>query len=202
MTLLQAVPNINLVERSYYYHIDKEGHIWHDGTEIADPRFLHLLHRDMKRTSEGKFLVLGQRDPASCVSRFLRNYGLIYNLASPMEFKVPAKEVFKIGEVCEMLQVEPYVLRYWETEFDDLRPEKNAMGQRVYRAKDIEIVYLIKKLLYEEGYTILGARKQLKREIAKLASSGALTQEEIVDRLRKLRWELQEILTLLNRNDK
>jgi len=120
-----------------------------------------------------------------------------------MEFKVPEKQHFKIGEVCEMMQVEPYVLRYWETEFEDLKPQKNPMGQRVYRPRDIEIVFLIKKLLYEEGYTIEGARKQLKREISKLESGGvSLTQEETIEHLRKIRWELKEILTLLNRNDK
>lgn len=121
-----------------------------------------------------------------------------------MEFKVPEKQLFKIGEVCEMMQVEPYVLRYWETEFEDLKPQKNPMGQRIYRARDIEIVYLIKKLLYEEGYTIEGARKQLKREIAKLESGGSatLSSDEIVENLRKIRWELKEILTLLNRNGK
>jgi len=119
-----------------------------------------------------------------------------------MEFQVPQKQTFKIGEVCEMLQVEPYVLRYWETEFEELSPEKNAMGQRIYRPKDIEIVYLIKKLLYEEGFTIVGARKQLKRELSKIAEGSAMSQEEVLESLRKLRWELKEILTLLNRDDK
>jgi DNA-binding transcriptional MerR regulator len=116
-----------------------------------------------------------------------------------MEFRIPEKQAFKIGEVCEMLQVEPYVLRYWETEFEELSPEKNAMGQRVYRSKDIEIVYLIKKLLYEEGFTIVGARKQLKRELSKIVEGSSMRQEELVENLRKLRWELNEILTLLNR---
>jgi DNA-binding transcriptional MerR regulator len=119
-----------------------------------------------------------------------------------MEFKVPAKQIFKIGEVCEMMQVEPYVLRYWETEFDDLKPEKNPMGQRIYTPRDIEIVYLIKKLLYEDGYTIVGARKQLKRELARSGNGSSLDAEEIVENLKRLRWELQEILTLLNRDDK
>ena len=120
-----------------------------------------------------------------------------------MAFKVPEKQTFKIGEVCEMLQLEPYVLRYWESEFDDLSPKKNAMGQRIYRPRDIEIIYLIKKLLYEEGYTILGARKQLKREIAKLDGGDAgMDREEVVQNLKKIRWELQEILTLLGRSDK
>ena len=77
------------------------------------------------------------------------------------------------------------------------------MGQRIYRPRDIEIIYLIKKLLYEEGYTILGARKQLKREIAKLDGGDAsMDREEMIQNLKKIRWELQEILTLLLRTDK
>jgi DNA-binding transcriptional MerR regulator len=119
-----------------------------------------------------------------------------------MEFKVPTKQAFKIGEVCEMMQVEPYVLRYWETEFEELQPEKNPMGQRIYRPRDIEVIYLIKKLLYEEGYTIVGARKQLKRELAKANEDSRLSSQEIAEDLRKVRWELKEILTLLNRNVK
>ena len=103
-----------------------------------------------------------------------------------------------------MLQLEPYVLRYWESEFEDLNPQKNAMGQRIYRPRDIETIYLIKKLLYEEGYTIVGARKQLKREIAKLSGNidSSMDRDEVVQNLRKIRWELQEILTLLDRNGK
>ena len=119
-----------------------------------------------------------------------------------MEFKVPAKQTFKIGEVCEMMQVEPYVLRYWETEFEELQPEKNPMGQRVYRPRDIEVIYLIKKLLYEEGYTIVGARKQLKRELVKTGDDSRMSSEELAEGLRKIRWELKEILTLLNRDVK
>ncbi len=119
-----------------------------------------------------------------------------------MAFKVPEKQTFKIGEVCEMLQLEPYVLRYWESEFEELNPQKNAMGQRIYRPRDIETIYIIKKLLYEEGYTIIGARKQLKREIAKLNGADAMDRDEVVQNLRKIRWELQEILTLLDRTGK
>jgi DNA-binding transcriptional MerR regulator len=119
-----------------------------------------------------------------------------------MEFKVPTKQVFKIGEVCEMMQVEPYVLRYWETEFEELQPEKNPMGQRVYRPRDIEVIYLIKKLLYEEGYTTVGARKQLKKELMKIGDGSRMTSEEVAEDLRKIRWELKEILTMLGRDVK
>ena len=120
-----------------------------------------------------------------------------------MDFKVPEKQIFKIGEVCEMLQVETHTLRYWEMEFEDLNPQKNPMGQRVYRARDIEIAYLIKKLLYEEGYTIAGARKQIKKEIVRLdGDAPAFDKEAVVQKLKELRVGLQQILTMLDRNVK
>lgn len=71
------------------------------------------------------------------------------------------KLFYKIGEVCQITGIEPYVLRYWESEFPALAPTKNKAGQRIYRNKDIEMVTLIKKLLYEEGYTIAGANKRI-----------------------------------------
>ncbi len=119
-----------------------------------------------------------------------------------MDFKVPLKQNFKIGEVCEMMSVASHTLRYWEMEFEELRPEKNPMGQRVYTPRDIEMIHLIKKLLYEEGYTIEGARKQLKREIAKLDSGASIDAVEIREQLEKVRAELKQILTLLSRNVK
>ncbi len=76
--------------------------------------------------------------------------------------QIPDKTYFKIGEVAKLLDLQPYVLRYWETEFDALRPEKTKTGQRAYRRDDIELLLLVKNLLYEEMYTIAGARRQLK----------------------------------------
>jgi DNA-binding transcriptional MerR regulator len=76
---------------------------------------------------------------------------------------IPNKSQFKIGEVCRLTDTQPYVLRFWETEFPTLAPQKTRTGQRVYRRQDIETVMQIKKLLYEESYTIAGARKQLER---------------------------------------
>ena len=73
----------------------------------------------------------------------------------------PDKIFFKIGEVCEIAGVEPYVLRFWETEFPNLAPEKSRSGHRIYRKKDVEMVLKIKELLYQRGFTIAGARKQL-----------------------------------------
>lgn len=74
---------------------------------------------------------------------------------------IPDKLFFKIGEVSRIAGVEPYVLRYWETEFSFLKPRKNQSGQRVYLRKDVEMVLNIKALLYEEKYTIAGVRKRL-----------------------------------------
>ena len=74
---------------------------------------------------------------------------------------VPKKLYYKIREVCEIVGVEAHVLRFWETEFPALSPPKSKTGQRTYRPKDIELLLRIKKLLYEEGFTIAGARKRL-----------------------------------------
>ncbi len=76
------------------------------------------------------------------------------------------KLFFTIGEVAQLIEVKPYVLRYWETEFNQLNPQKSETGQRVYRAKDVQISKLIKQLLYVEKYTIAGAKQKLK-EIVK-----------------------------------
>src|SRR6266545_3839986 len=80
-----------------------------------------------------------------------------------MQF-VPKKLYYRIGEVCEIVGVQPHVLRYWETEFPRLSPPKNKAGQRTYRPKDIELLMQIRKLLYEDRFTIAGARKKLASE--------------------------------------
>src|SRR3954463_8928288 len=78
---------------------------------------------------------------------------------------IPQKLFFKIGEVCELAGVQAHVLRYWETEFPMLAPQKNRAGQRTYRRKDVEMALRIKELLYDEQYTIAGAKKKLANEI-------------------------------------
>jgi DNA-binding transcriptional MerR regulator len=80
------------------------------------------------------------------------------------ESRIPQKLFFRIGEVCDLIKVQPHVLRYWETEFPMLAPQKNRAGQRVYRRKDVEMVLRIRDLLYEEKFTIAGARKRLAEE--------------------------------------
>jgi DNA-binding transcriptional MerR regulator len=76
--------------------------------------------------------------------------------------RLPEKIYFKIGEVSEIVGVEPYVLRYWETEFDLLKPSKAPSKHRLYKKRDVELLLEIKRLLYTEGFTIEGARKILK----------------------------------------
>lgn len=78
---------------------------------------------------------------------------------------IPEKIYFKIGEVCELVGVQAHVLRYWETEFPMLSPQKNRSGQRSYRRRDVEISLRIKELLYDEMFTIAGAKKKLQAEM-------------------------------------
>ncbi len=78
---------------------------------------------------------------------------------------IPEKLFFKIGEVCDIAGVQAHVLRYWETEFPMLAPQKNRAGQRTYRKRDVEMALRIKELLYEEQYTIAGAKKRLASEL-------------------------------------
>ncbi len=84
---------------------------------------------------------------------------------SPATAAIPEKLFFKIGEVCEIAGVQAHVLRYWETEFPMLAPQKNRAGQRTYRRRDVEMALRIKELLYEEQYTIAGAKKKLAGEL-------------------------------------
>jgi DNA-binding transcriptional MerR regulator len=88
--------------------------------------------------------------------------------------RVQTRLYYKIGEACKALGIQPYVLRYWETEFPALTPSKSRSGQRVYSEKELEIIRRIKELLYEEGYTIAGAKKKLETELA----SGTLESPE------------------------
>lgn len=75
------------------------------------------------------------------------------------------KLYYKIGEACKLLEIQPYVLRYWETEFSSLSPSKSKSGQRTYTEEDLRVIGRIKELLYEEGFTIAGAKKRLEGEL-------------------------------------
>jgi DNA-binding transcriptional MerR regulator len=114
------------------------------------------------------------------------------------------KKGYKIGEVCRIADVQPYVLRYWETEFEQLAPGKTGGGQRQYTQEEIDVVLRIKELLYAEGFTIAGAKKKLESEIrnGRLSNEGETPppsddrRSEIIAEARK---ELRELLDLLGR---
>jgi DNA-binding transcriptional MerR regulator len=90
---------------------------------------------------------------------------------------IPEKLFFKIGEVCELTGVQAHVLRYWESEFPMLAPQKNRAGQRTYRKRDVEMALRIKELLYEDQYTIAGAKKKLSSELRGASKLKVVTSE-------------------------
>jgi len=114
--------------------------------------------------------------------------------------EIPDKLYFKIGEVSELLGVEPYVLRYWETEFPGLSPKKSGTGHRLYRRKDVELLLRIKHLLKEKRFTIEGARQSLQVEAkAPKPKAARRLQQELFaeDPIPAIRSELSEILEML-----
>jgi DNA-binding transcriptional MerR regulator len=127
--------------------------------------------------------------------------------------EIPNKLFFRIGEVCKLLHLEPYVLRFWETEFPTLSPTKGANGRRMYRKKDVEMVVTIKRLLYDKGFTIAGARRVLGNRKPEDPESGFLLKavpekpakpqssslQLPPEKLDQVRAELRAILTILNR---
>ena len=114
---------------------------------------------------------------------------------------IPDKLYFRIGEVAKLCKLPTYVLRFWESEFPQLKPVKGSTGQRMYRQRDVESALHIKKLLYEEGFTIAGARQQLKAESkpAVLQSGLPFPKQSRTAELKKVRQGLQEILVLLKK---
>ena len=123
---------------------------------------------------------------------------------------LPNKLYFRIGEVATLLDIKPYVLRYWETEFPEIKPSKSKSGQRLYKRRDVELLLMIRELLYEERFTIDGARKRLK-ENAREASEveGMLPHYEpkpvLISQgpqkkvLAKIKKDLESILFVLRR---
>jgi len=113
---------------------------------------------------------------------------------------IPDKLYFRIGEVASLCRLPAYVLRFWETEFAQLKPVKGSTGQRMYRQRDVENVLRIKQLLYDEGFTIAGARQQLKAEAkpAKRQAGLPFPAGNRKDGLKKVRQGLQEILGILS----
>lgn len=116
-----------------------------------------------------------------------------------MDGSIPDKHYFRIGEVGRLLNVQPYVVRYWESEFKTVRPIRTRSDQRLYRRKDVEELLLIKKLLYEENFTIHGARKQLRKMRGEEPFSVSLTAEAQEDLLTEIEKGLQQIREIVSR---
>lgn len=117
------------------------------------------------------------------------------------EILIPDKLFFRIGEVSKLCSLPAYVLRFWETEFPQLKPNKSNTGQRVYRRKDVENIVRVKKLLYEEGYTISGARQLIKSESKRDRTQGALpfaSAGSSSSELRDIKQGLRDVLGILS----
>lgn len=118
---------------------------------------------------------------------------------------VPATEnddkLYKIGEVCKLADVQPYVLRYWETEFSQLAPNKSGGGQRLYTRREIDTVLRIKELLYRDGFTIAGAKKKLEEDsaepVAAAETPAAAPRSDVAKALVTVKSELNAILRML-----
>jgi len=125
-------------------------------------------------------------------------------MSEPARGGLPPKLYFRIGEVAELVGVEPHVLRYWEREFRSIRPTKSAKGQRVYSRRDVENLMRVRELLYREGFTIAGAKKKLQRtgvepedpSSVSLASDDASRTR---DQLCAMKSEIEALLAELNR---
>ena len=113
---------------------------------------------------------------------------------------IPDKLYFRIGEVSNLAHTKPYVLRYWETEFPTLKPTKSSTGHRLYRRQDVEMVLKIKRLLYEEGFTIDGARKYLAGNSGGAAEIRQPAPSKLSDaQFKAIKRELLGILTIVSR---
>src|SRR5881394_761156 len=105
--------------------------------------------------------------------------------------------LYKIGEVCKVADVQPYVLRYWETEFPPLAPNKSGGGQRLYTQRDLDVILRIKQLLYSEGFTIAGAKKKLEGEGSAPETTPTPSSKDLTRALMNVRKELVAILQML-----
>jgi DNA-binding transcriptional MerR regulator len=119
------------------------------------------------------------------------------------EVLIPDKLYFRIGEVSRLCRLPAYVLRFWETEFPQLKPIKSSTGQRMYRRRDVENVLRIKTLLYDQGFTIAGARQQLRLEAKAPQTVGLpFPRRASQNGLKTVRQGLQEILSILSKSAK
>ncbi len=112
---------------------------------------------------------------------------------------------YKIGEVARITGLEPYVLRYWETEFPQINPRKGRGGQREYRRQDLDMILTIQRMLHEEGYTISGAKRKLRQEgsraVASKPTESPAAKADINVAVQKTRKGLQELLQLMDNTD-
>lgn len=120
-----------------------------------------------------------------------------------MDSRFPEKVFYRIGDVSEITGIKPHVLRYWEVEFGGLHPRKNDAGQRIYERHDVELVLEIKKLLYEQRYTISGAKKFLARRSKAVLKKSSPTKlsGDLSETLRLCYQELRGLLALLGNNE-
>lgn len=107
------------------------------------------------------------------------------------------EKLYKIGEVCKLAELQPYVLRYWETEFPQLAPGKSGGGQRLYNRREVDVILRIKELLYREGFTIAGAKKKLETEMSEPAPTAAAVPVAPARDLSEVKKELRAILQML-----
>ena len=115
------------------------------------------------------------------------------------EIVIPDKLYFRIGEVANLCRLPAYVLRFWESEFPQLKPVKSSTGQRMYRKRDVEGILRIKQLLYEQGFTIAGARQQLRAEAKPDKTQSAIPfPSHSNSEIQHIRQGLREILTMLS----
>ena len=114
---------------------------------------------------------------------------------------IPDKLYFKIGEVSKITSVEPYILRYWESEFKLVKPYRTKSNQRLYRKKDVESIIKIKKMLYKEKFTIAGAKKKLKENPASRKKQMAMdfSQQKCIDTLKDIHKEIEQLSKMLNK---
>lgn len=103
-----------------------------------------------------------------------------------MTENIPDRVFYRIKEVCDLTGLKPHVLRYWEQEFKDIRPSKSSRGQRLYKRKDLDVIFVIKKLLYEKRFTIDGAKKYMS------------SQKRLLDQIRE---DLLEVVKILQKGD-
>lgn len=114
----------------------------------------------------------------------------------PTETEIPEKQYFRIGEVSTITGIEPYVLRYWETEFPKIKPARSRSGQRLYKRRDIELILQIKDLLYQKRFTIAGAKQYFQQRSKESKSAANDSQHHT---LKQVRAELLAIRDLLNK---